>query len=746
MNHLRRQSRHVFGNQKGQVALFIALIFQVLFVFFAMMINVGLLVHHKINLQNSVDLAAYYAAAKQAETLNAIAHTNYQIRQSWKLLNFRMRQLGSYGDNYQLYRFPGNKLGDQDPGEIDTNLSPAFCITYPQFANIGRGPNGDPDSANYCNQAGDIAGLDFTHPQVPVSTIPALGLVSFLDPAIGLFFDTIATSFGKVDQQLTNSCYEKSDLNYFALARFIYAYKRDISTRKRLILSLAENMSLPDPVDLDGAKYSAGISQTVQKNLTYQNKTGGLKIKFLNSLGTGACGGVVQGSDNYRQPAWISEINIYPQFYAYLGKCTPGTPGGGAGNSNFGPVEIHSLNPQSQIATSHPPNPDYSRVNNFLMGNIIEESLPSYYNTSLGFEKNPWCPAYVGIEAETTPQIPFSPFGAITLKATAYAKPFGGTIGPWFSKVWPSSNNFSGTIAADAAMNLKRWIIGNSSGPPADTPDPARAAIIDYPRFVGDTIGTRSRRTEFAYGSAIRDYFGGKNVMSLNWWAGILDNNDLLEKQGTSGDILAYSSTDTNANDMRNLEIAAISPDQYDVTYYSIEPDYYDNYVVRLQKGGPSPQFLPQLQGVPIRGDLGARATDPTLKKFSVQDQIKVLLSSYLNKYVGTGGVANYFVQNTGSFRENLSGFKDWVSATSTTDPWLNFGKCTTPVANASPTEATTGMCITGGRVGYSVKLVDFDVVNGKNSMTNVGGPGTSGQIKNPTAGPDGTWLTVPIQ
>ncbi|MFN9066527.1 MAG: pilus assembly protein TadG-related protein, partial [Bdellovibrionales bacterium] len=47
----------IIKNKKGQVAIFIALLFQVLFLFFAMVVNVGLLVHHKINLQNSVDLA-----------------------------------------------------------------------------------------------------------------------------------------------------------------------------------------------------------------------------------------------------------------------------------------------------------------------------------------------------------------------------------------------------------------------------------------------------------------------------------------------------------------------------------------------------------------------------------------------------------------------------------------------------------------------------------------------------------------
>ena len=48
------------------MAIFIALFFQVLFVFFAMAINVGLVVHDKINLQSAADFAAYYGAARQA--------------------------------------------------------------------------------------------------------------------------------------------------------------------------------------------------------------------------------------------------------------------------------------------------------------------------------------------------------------------------------------------------------------------------------------------------------------------------------------------------------------------------------------------------------------------------------------------------------------------------------------------------------------------------------------------------------
>ena len=79
------------------MSVFIALIFQVLFVFFAMVVNIGMVVHDKINLQNAVDLGAFYGAQRQAEILNEIAHVNYQIRQDYKLLAWRYRVIGTLG-------------------------------------------------------------------------------------------------------------------------------------------------------------------------------------------------------------------------------------------------------------------------------------------------------------------------------------------------------------------------------------------------------------------------------------------------------------------------------------------------------------------------------------------------------------------------------------------------------------------------------------------------------------------------
>ena len=64
-------------NQRGQVAIFIALISTLLFMLFGMTINFAMLVHEKINLQNAADMAAYAGAAPQARPLHILTLQKY---------------------------------------------------------------------------------------------------------------------------------------------------------------------------------------------------------------------------------------------------------------------------------------------------------------------------------------------------------------------------------------------------------------------------------------------------------------------------------------------------------------------------------------------------------------------------------------------------------------------------------------------------------------------------------------------
>ena len=83
--------------KKGLLTIFGILFILGSLTIFGMVMGVGLIVHHKINAQNSVDIGAIYAAQKQAETLSVLSHLNYQLWQNYKLFSYRYNFLGNIG-------------------------------------------------------------------------------------------------------------------------------------------------------------------------------------------------------------------------------------------------------------------------------------------------------------------------------------------------------------------------------------------------------------------------------------------------------------------------------------------------------------------------------------------------------------------------------------------------------------------------------------------------------------------------
>jgi hypothetical protein len=700
-----RRQKNKLDKQRGQVAIFVALIFQVLFVFFAMLVNVGLLVHHKINLQNSVDLAAYYGAMKQAEMLNVIAHSNYQIRQSWKLLVFRYRHLGTYGDD----TYPGARSQSSNASNTSSGLFPSFCITYHPFDIMNS-------TENYCRQSGQNKNFTIHTPPVPthVST-NFLGLQSWDQ----LNIDITNTIRG----QIQASCVSKQAFSYYELENFVYAYKRDIANRKRLIIQIGNDLSAGtgDFNDLDGNSVLSGVESTLMKNLTYQNLgnaqpiNGVHVVQFYNSLG-GTSGG------DLTPPKWLSEIRIFPIFWAYIGDCSTDA-------LNYYPYPINvGADPPGAITSDTTVGGFIKQVNPSVQepgpGSTAKQLL---YASSLGYEKNPWYVPYVGVHAETKPQIPFSPFGAVTLKATAYAKPFGGTIGPWWGKQWLSA----GTRSDDGSPNDNfvqppRMLNADSLPTSANETDPRYTA--DFPRYVGDKVGTQSNLSMYQISRVLNSIQNGK--LSMTFWTHLISPSDDLEQIGSNGDMLAWGniSTDdpTSVQIMRNLELQMIAPNQYDVAYYSIEPDFYRNYYLRLKKREST-------FGFPVRSDLGQRALDPTLVNFSVKEQIAAA-----QKFSNSGSgmdLANALSFYAKTPAELLTGYKSTAPDDTTMDVTNNFGKCAVSLQDSDPqVMATVGNCIAGGRVGYSVKLVDGDFL-AKSSNLPLGGSNTSGPMMNPPPG-----------
>jgi len=721
------------NNQKGQVALFVALIFQILFLFFAMVINVGLLVHHKINLQNAVDLAAYYGAMRQAEGMNVIAHTNYQIRQSWKLLAWRYRMLGSAGD-FEVHPFDKRTGGNKgaiydgiDSAAENFYEAPAFCITYVPFAPM-------PPGENTCKGLNSFSGID-------VFKVPPV----FIDlPGVS---HAVRSLSAQIRSNVFRRCRDFGAWNYIVLGGFVVAFNIDQAYRSYFISTLSQAMSPDDPYgdfyDIDGKSVHEGIINTLKNNLTPANraKFTANDVKIFNSLGDPQCNksGVASGA-----PAkWLKPIKIAPGF-KYIDTTCQGdrvAPIGRILGTERNNLPKHNGGDEQNHLT-----PEVERLKPYIR--VAQPPIDDPYNFSVGVEKNPYCMAYVGVKATTEPSIPFSPLGSIKLTARAFYKPFGGRIGPWYMKKWEDKNprgNGSGTgrpeDRTDPNLPPRVFDLSNLG---ADT-DPSRAA--NFSRFVGDKFGLKSRIPLYEYGKAVYGLNPSwRNKIDLSTGdtstTDPIDTSDAAPNfehwkhlpfsfaaRGGSQDIMAWASDGPSR--MRDLEMSAVLPDAFDMAYYSIEPDFYHTYYTRLRDGflkgvgagfyGKDREFL---------GDIGThkgyKNGEVNYDEFSVKDQYKVVYgnSSHFKSIVNY--TSDPGITYIGSKWEQL--LTGWAPK-SLMDYSLDtnkLGKCN---VEALPEVPTSGHCVSGGTTGYSVKMVS--PVYLRSDIPNINGGGVNDKILN---------------
>lgn len=712
-----------FSNSKGQVAIFVALVFQILFLFFAMVINVGLLVHHKINLQNSVDMAAYYGAMKQAENLNAMAHINYQVRQSWKLLSFRYRIFGTAGEykkgasiSQQIHPFnkeayvngatPLRQPQDIVLPEHAKSLyvtAPPFCITYTPWASAERSTKNE----NNCQK------IDSGE-----QTIPLFDQVPIIAGFQG-FTRAISAATNRLRLAAQAGCADFGSFNYITLGRFVAAFNEDQRAKMESLRMMSQSMSQsPDTfMDIDGDDVKTGIENTLKNNLTAPNADSLGNVQVFNSLGHPNCSKPGFG----QWPHWLSPVKIFPGFFYVDTRC----------NSKAVVTFVKELSNADQNK------PEMRAQTGFVdqieqLASIlgVNTSDPfNKYNLSLGVEKNPWCMAYVGVKASTAPKIPFSPFGSVKLQAKAFAKPFGGRMGPWYGKTWakgqPASSFSVGAPSTRLDPHVPPRIIDQQIL--GSVQDPTRLA--NFSRYVGDPYGLKSRLPAAYFGQAIFrmrnpwNNTGFNEIPQYEHWSHLPSYTD-----GGAMDLLAWDSDGKRAPTVRKIELNGILPDLFDTTYYSIEPDYFNNYYKRLKSGwGAKAGFEADL-----RPDIGYRGDGPDeLKNFSVKDQFKYVEDETLTKQL--------FLDITKDFSYILTDWRNtltsWVSVGmgDYTQDTSRFGKCQTEITKGM--EPTPSNCaVAGGTTGYGVKIVSPRFL--KANDLSLGGPTTSNSVENPP--PDG--------
>jgi hypothetical protein len=204
--------------------------------------------------------------------------------------------------------------------------------------------------------------------------------------------------------------------------------------------------------------------------------------------------------------------------------------------------------------------------------------------------------------------------------------------------------------------------------------------------------------------------FGGAGGLALAWYDHLTDPLGEPMTGAVAKDPLASGSGAW----VRNAELAALSPDLFDLTYYSIEPNFDANYMQPLSTAAS----LGLGGGDGVRGDLGSRQGPGGLENFNVSKQISSA-SSYLSS------VISFYFYKALSADQLLTA---WTSNSATDYSFAtNFGRCKTPPLPSTP---NPGDCVGGGRVGYSVKLVSREFLKG--TLHNYGNDGGQDAILNP--------------
>ena len=212
--------------------------------------------------------------------------------------------------------------------------------------------------------------------------------------------------------------------------------------------------------------------------------------------------------------------------------------------------------------------------------NILYDSLKQYGQPwphcdggcapSAGMKKIKKFIIYYGVKAELDykNQI-FLPF-KLTLKAKALAKPFGGRIGPEKSADPLLSPNTTAQELQLPQYTQPHLVVENVD----------KKHTPNYSRYPGDELGLRSKLVHYYWTNLVRD--SDKNLKQMDFY--LKEGRFNIDRDPMAGPEVAIS-TGTNMP-VRQWEVAAVAPDLFDITYFTILPYYHYDYFPRLTKPG----------------------------------------------------------------------------------------------------------------------------------------------------------------
>lgn len=425
--------------EKGQATIFMVIFVTTMIFLFAFTINIGMLVHTKINLQNAADSAAYAGAAVQARQMTAISYLNWEMRRAvkefmfnWMVRGNRAQACFPFDSSGKAYSSCRSSLGrrvtrydfsfqDPRPGirysEQADEYVPTTCIIF------------DPRN-NYC-QLGKVTG------------IPRLGAIggvlSFVNPIIA----AVRTQTDILIERKIDDCKSRGRLNHEFLGAWLFNLDEnppDIRTEKDSEHPFGGRVNSEDSYGVlpRQALLRARIDNLEEAlNLNLQSE--GLGDSSIDGEMINILSGDADRLFYYERPiqAYLSASNNLPLASVH--------------NGIFSEISLEELIPHqftvSQSAGLRNP-PILFKLNDITHNLIVASShfetegsggacvqhripllIPSFL---LGVTKEPSIITYYAVSLRAKARLLFSPFqGGSPVSLTAYsaAKPFGSRIG-----------------------------------------------------------------------------------------------------------------------------------------------------------------------------------------------------------------------------------------------------------------------------------------------------------------------------
>jgi hypothetical protein len=405
--------------------------------FFCFVVNIGMLVNAKINLQNAADFAAYAGAAAQARQLNTISYLNYEMRRQYKKFLFRYYVIGNMAQDSAsttISDTAGNTPRAWKPSKnstIDFQV-PMVCMIFnaaDNFCHVPKSPAiNAPVASNFdaINSAliQQLANIE----QVRQNNCVAIGATNQLVLWLWLF---------------------NSDPNVATLAQQLGAIP-SLASRVPVIQGLGQGLGLV-PRELILAqriKTVMGYVNTPPQSGVTLDSTQGLRNgvdpsqnertiqAFLSAY-------LTLGNHSFSDPTQIVMDELMPAKLLNLKPIKVGFDAyaldffldkKAAQDASAGAIGINAADCTPKARLQQIPKDDLV----------------------VGFAKDPTLLTYYAIRLTATAKVLFNPFGGdVQLKAYSVARPFGSRIGPILQTdnwVWTNANPPNGTLTTQNTL------------------------------------------------------------------------------------------------------------------------------------------------------------------------------------------------------------------------------------------------------------------------------------------------------